>query len=682
MAETFATLCRMCNDRCGLTASVEAGRVTAVKGTPGHPWSDGKLCGKGQTAAEMVNAPDRLTRPLKRIGSRWVEIDLATALDEIAEKLEDLKRTYGARSVAVWKGEGIGFAQQEMLARRFCHALGTPNYFSNDSTCFCSRWIASSLVFGTGLVPDYEHARCITLWGSNPANSHPFQFARIKTARKAGARLIVVDPRNSEVVRSADLHLRPKLGTDGALAWGLMRVLINEDLCDHEFVRGYTLGFKELAAYAQAFTPEAVEHETGVPAAQVIEAARLMAEAAPRSLIYAGNGLEHHVRGTENLRSIACIDALLGSIDRAGGNRWPDSFPLARLTLYHENPLDDLNPIGARAYPLLYKFNQECHTLTGIDTMLTGHPYPVRGLLLTAANPLLSNPRSDKVHRAFAGLDLLVVRDLFLTETARLAHYVLPAASFLERTELHVDATHNRVHLTNAAISRPETQDELAFWRSLAQRLGVGDRFPWENETSLNHWLLKDTGVKLEDIIVKPMGYTFAPLSYEKWRDRPFPTPSGRIEFASSTIANHGFPRLPEYPLGDGGLKTDPDFPFLLISGNRQKNYVGSRYQNRTSQSKATKGPSVTISVTDARDLGITSGDFVTITSRNGALTLASRVVDDTDPGIVQIPFGWAQANVNLLTPDDRNDHVTGFPSLKEVPVHIALAGRIREQDN
>ncbi len=679
MPDTVSTICRMCNDQCGLTATVAGGRVVAVNGTPGHPWNDGKLCGKGQDVIEIVNAPDRLTRPMKRVGSQWVEIDLGTALDEIAEKLEVLKRTYGARSVAVWKGEGVGFAQQEMLARRFCHAWGTPNYFSNDSTCFCSRWIASSLVYGTGLVPDYEHARCITLWGSNPANSHPFHFARIKSARKAGARLIVIDPRNSEVVRSADLHLRPRLGTDGALAWGLMRVLIHEGLYDHEFVKGYTLGFDELAAYAQTFTPEVVERETGVPATQLIEAARLMAEAAPSSLIYAGNGLEHHVRGTENLRSIACIGALLGSIDRVGGSRWPDSFPLARLTLYQENPLDDLNPIGAREYPLLYEFNQECHTLTGIDAMLTGQPYPVRGLLLTAANPLLSNPRSDKVQQAFAGLDLLVVRDLFLTETARLAHYVLPAASFLERTELHVDSTHNRVHLTKAAISRPETQDELAFWRSLAQRLGVGDQFPWENETALNHWLLQDTGVKPEHIIDGPTGYSFAPLSYEKWRDRPFPTQSGRIEFASPSLADRGFPRLPEYPLGDGALKVDPLFPFLLISGNRQKNYVGSRYQNRSSPGNAAKSPFATISAADARDLGIASGDLVTVTSRTGSLTLTSRVADDAAPGIVQIPFGWAQANVNLLTPDDCNDPVTGFPSMKEVPVHIAPAGRIRQ---
>jgi anaerobic selenocysteine-containing dehydrogenase len=459
----------------------------------------------------------------------------------------------------------------------------------------------------------------------------------------------------------------------------LIRVLIQEGKYDRDFVRDYTLGFEELAAYAQAFTPEAVERETGVPGAQVIEAARLMAQAAPRSLIYAGNGLEHHVRGTENLRSIACIDALLGSIDRVGSNRWPDSFPLTRLTLYQENPLDDLDPIGAREYPVLYQFNQECHTLTGIDAMLTGHPYPVRGLLLTAANPLLSNPHSDKVHRAFAGLDLLVVRDLFLTETARLAHYVLPAASFLERTELHVDFAHNRVHLTNAVISRAQNQDELSFWRDLSQRLGIGDMFPWENETSLNHWLLQNTGVKLEDIVGKPMGHSFAPLSYEKWRDRPFPTRSGRIEFASSTLADHGFSRLPEYPLGEGALKVDPDFPFVLISGNRQKKYVGSRYQNRSSLGKAATAPIVTIGDADAQGLGITSGDLVTVTSRTGSLTLACRVSDEADPGIVQIPFGWAKANVNILTPDDRNDPVSGFPSLKEVPVHIAPAGRNRQ---
>ncbi len=206
--------------------------------------------------------------------------------------------------------------------------------------------------------------------------------------------------------------------------------------------------------------------------------ARTLAAAAPRVALYAGNGLEHHENGVNTIRSVAMLDALLGTIGKTGGTRFRAAPELQELTVYDELPLRDLGPLGADRFPVLYETRQECHTMTAVDAILSGEPYPLRAMIVTGANPVLTNANSTRVKAAFEALDLLVVRDLFMTETAALADYVLPAASFLERTELHAHAKHHVLTLTNQVLSLPGVQDEYSFWRDLAARLGAGGVLP------------------------------------------------------------------------------------------------------------------------------------------------------------------------------------------------------------
>ncbi|MEI7557118.1 molybdopterin-dependent oxidoreductase [Candidatus Chlorohelix sp.] len=674
MAEQFEkTLCRMCNDRCALNVVLADGRITKVTGLKGHPWSEGKICIKAKASTDMVYAKDRLLKPLKKVKNDWLEISLEEALDEIAFKLEKLKRKYGARCLSVWKGEAVGFAQQEQHARRFCQALGSPNYFSNDSTCFCARWIAYSLVYGGGLVPDYENADCIVIWGSNPPFSHPFAFEKILKARKNGAKLIVIDPRKNEIARKADLHAMLKPGTDGALAWGLINYLIEKDLYATEFLEHYSIGFDAVQRYARRFTLAYTAKETGIPANLIEQIALNLAKNSPRSLNIVGNGLEHHVNGLENIRAIAFIDAIIGSIDHKGGSRLPEGPGLQDLELYNEIDLSHLNPIGSKKYPLLYNFRQESHTMTGLNSILTGQPYRIRGMLLTAANPVLTNPAANKVKEALSSLELLVVRDLFMTETASLAHYVLPAASFYERSEFHVFPAYNVINLTKKLISLPECQDEYQFWHDLAHRLGLGHYFPWDNESTLNEWLLKDTGITNNDLETNPEGYQYKPITYEKWKNSPFKTPSGKIEFTSGQLEKLGYHSLPEYRFPAYLRQTNPEYPFTLISGSRKKLYNSSRYHNLEQFQKLDPQPYVGIHPEDALQLGIQDYDLVRISSAIGSLEIQAEVLppDAILSGYIQVPYGWSEANVNLITPDDRNDPMSGFPSLKAVPVRI-----------
>ena len=671
--QVFQTLCRMCDDHCALNVYMEEDRVVDIDGYKEHPWNRGRLCSKGRAAVDLVYHPDRLWKPLKRTASGWQEIPLEQALDEIAERLLGIQKRYGERSIGVWKGEAVGFAQQEEMARRFVHAIGSPNYFSNDSLCFNGRWIGYTVVHGAWSVPDYEHTRLVLLWGANPPHAHPNMTQMIMRARRRGAKLVVLDPRLSAVARQADLHAPVRPGTDGALVWGLIRALLERGACDRELVENHSVGFPALEAYARAFTPEVVERETGVPAALVGEIAAALAKAAPAVVNYVGNGLEHHENGINNIRAIAYLDTLLGALDRKGGNRLAEGFPTRRLTLYQERPLTELGPIGAERFPVLYGLRQECHTMTAMDTILSGRPYPLKALLLTGANPAMTNPNTEKVRRALAALELLVVRDLFLTETAQLAHYVLPAASFLERSELHVHAMFQVVTLTKKLLSFPGVQDEYQFWHDLARRLGAAEAFPWKDEEELTRWLLEPTGVSLEQLAGHPEGYPYRSIRYEKWREAPLRTPSGKVEFTSQYLKGLGYPELAEYKPPSYQSSPDPAYPFVLVTGARKLLFYHSRFQNIERFARTGRNPEMEMHPADAARLALADGERVRVRSRVGAIELPVTVTAPNEilPGTLQITHGYRQANVNLLTHDDVFDPISGFPLMKAIQVQV-----------
>lgn len=671
--EIQQTLCRMCDDRCGIDVHLEDGRIVDILGNKDHLWNRGRLCVKARAAVDMVYHPDRILTPLKRTVDGWQQIPLAQALDEIAARLVAVKEQNGARSIGVWKGEAIGFGQQENLARRFVHALGSPNYFSNDSMCYAARYFGFKLVDGAWPVPDLENARCIVLWGANPPYAHPNMTQYVTAARRKGATLVVVDPRLSAIARRADIHANLRPGTDGALAWGLIRQIVESGAYDKDFVERYTVGFRKMVEYAEAFTPEAVEAETGVPAATVRAIARALEGAAPQVAAYVGNGLEHHENGVNNIRAIATLDGLLGALDREGGTFFKEAVPLRDLTLYDEVPLKHLGPLGAERFPVLYDLRQECHSMTAIEAMLRDDPYPLRALIVTGANPASTNPNSTRVLEALKSLDLLVVRDLFMTETAAVADYVLPAASFLERTELHAHAKHQIVSVTRRVVSWPGVQGEYEFWHDLAFRLGIGEYFPWEDETALNRWLLEPTGLTLEELEAHPEGVEYSPARPGRWKETGFDTPSGKVELASQYLKDLGYEELPVYLSPAYRREPDAAYPFVLITGARKLLYLHSRFRNIPRFLTAIPGPEVEMHPDDAVALGVSDGDAVRVTSRIGAVEIPVKVMAPNEilPGSLQITHGWSEANVNLITHDDRFDPISGFPLMKSVEVRV-----------
>jgi len=671
--ELQQTLCRMCDDRCGIDVHLEDGRIVDILGNKDHLWNRGRLCVKARAAVDMVYHPDRILAPLKRTDAGWQQIPLEQALDEIAARLAAVKEQHGARSIGVWKGEAIGFGQQETIARRFAHALGSPNYLSNDSMCYAARYFGFKLVDGAWPVPDLENARCIVLWGANPPYAHPNMTQFVTAARRKGATLVVVDPRLSAIARRADFHANVRPGTDGAFAWGLIHQIVESGAYDKDFVERHTVGFAKVVDYARAFTPEAVEAETGVPAVTVRAIARAMEGAAPQVAAYVGNGLEHHENGVNNIRAIAILDGLLGALDREGGTFFKEAVPLRDLTLYEDVPLKHLGPLGADRFPVLYDLRQECHSMTAIEAILRDDPYPLRALIVTGANPALTNPNSTRVLQAFEALDLLVVRDLFMTETAAVADYVLPAASFLERTELHAHAKYQIVSVTREVVCWQDVQGEYEFWHDLALRLGIGEYFPWEDETALNRWLLEPTGISLEELEAHPEGVEYSPPRPGRWRETGFDTPSGKVEFASQYLMDLGYDELPVYQSPAYRREPDAEYPFVLITGARKLLYLHSRFRNIPRFLTAIPGPEVEMHPDDAARLGVADGETVQVTSRIGSLELPVKVTAPNEilPGSLQITHGWREANVNLITHDDRFDPISGFPLMKSVEVRV-----------
>lgn len=673
------TLCRQCDMRCGLNIHITEGRITDITGFEPHPQNRGRICHKGRAAADLVYDRDRLLKPLKkRPDGTFVEMSYDQALEEIAAKMSEIRTTHGSRALGVWKGEAPGFFQQEEYARRFVHAYGSPNYFSNDSQCYNGRYIGYGVVQGYwNGCPDFENANLIILWGSNLPFSHPPFVKLIANARAKGAKFIVIDPRLVSIGYKADILAQPLPGTDGALAWGLVNYLIQSQSYDRGFVEKYCLGFEQFAQYAKKFTPEAVEKHTGVDQNTVVEIAEMIVHGMPRVINYVGNGLEHHENGINNIRTVASLGGLCGAVDIEGGDFWPEGMEGRKLTLYDELPLIDQKPIGADKYPVLYQFRQECHTMTAMDFMLGKGDYPLRGLIITGANPVITNPNSRKVAQAFASLELLVVRELFLTPTAELAHYVLPAASFLERTELHYHPNYQMVTLTTKVLDIPGVMDEYTFWHSLANRLGFGKKyFPWKNEEEVNRWILEPTGIPLDELKNHPEGYVYRPLTYKKYKNRPFPTPSGKFEFFSQYLKKLGYPELPEYK--PPGYKSRPskEYPFILITGARKYLYYHSRYRNIQRFRTAIPEAEVEIHPKDAHRLGIKNKQKLRVISEIGSLDIPAKIMHEKEilPGILQITHGWDQANVNLLTDDSVNDPISGFPLLKAVQVKLERA--------
>lgn len=674
MTEVKQTVCGICSAGCGMDITFEDGRVVEVDGQVENAFTHGYLCPKGRAVKELLEAPDRLQSPLKKKDQGWQEVSWDEALSFIAGKLEEIKSRYGAQAVAVHVGQaGVG-KEFTPYAQRFSKAFGTPNFSTAGSHCHHSKTMANEYTFGALPVPDYKNSSCIVLWAYNPSVSCPPLMKNINYAMKRGARLIVVDPRATALAKTADVHLKPRPGTDGALALGLINVIIEERLFDRDFVDRWTVGFDRLVELTKEYPPETVEKITWVPASKIREAARLYAQSPP-ACIYPGIAVELHTNGFQAARAISVLQAITGNLDTKGGAVFMPAAKLSSLALSVE---ERISAIGQDEFPLFYKHIKQAQANIYSTAILEGEPYPLKGMIIAGSNPLSTWPNAGKLKRALGSLDFLAVIDHFMTETASLADIVLPAATFLHCDELCDRAGlfgEPRISLSRKVISDDSVIANWMFWAELAVRMGYGDCFPWKTEEEALDYRLKPLGLTAGMLAGMPEGYVYGERLEKKYENDGFRTPSGKVEIYSEELKRYGYDPLPVYQEPAESPVSAPeifrDYPLILTTGARTPGYMHSRYRNLRSLRKLSPEPWVELHRDKAEELGVGEGEFVIVESLRGRVELKVKLAEEIHPEVICMPHGWDEANANILTDNEALDPVTGFPADRSLLVRI-----------
>ena len=645
VARVTSGRCRFCLLHCDLQGQVSGTTLLRVDGDLTGE-TRGFLCQHGRALPSVVHSPERLRRPLLRRGDRLVETSWDEALGFIGERMESVRARFGPEAVAFQTGWPLVRNPLTDWIQRLARAWGTPNVASVASLCETSGRIGQALTVGSKYRHDFGRARTLVAWGKNPTHSAPL-LAHVVTRKATEGRLVVVDPLRTELAAVATEHLAVRPGTDGALALGMVHLLVAEGLVDRPLIDRETVGFEALAGLAQPWSPERTAAVTGVPAAQIVRTARLIATETPTA-IWSGLGVEHHENGVQAVRAIAALEVLC----RRSGEpairedltpvRSPDG-PLPALPRFTTPepvpPPARARPIGAEEYPLFEMFNREAQGMLLARAILEDRPYAVRALVLVGSNALVTSPGSAELARAAERLELLVSVDPFLSASGRRAHVVLPAATFAE-----------------AEGVAPPQHEAWPDWKvvfSLARAMGLGAWFPWQT------W---DEAVRAPRVPV-PTAPELAP-GFEPGSCPPrVGTGSGKIELASGLLARAGHPALPEWR--EPSLQPSPDFPLRLVTGARARAYINSQFRRVARIRLLEPEPLLRVHPDAARTAGLSHGERVAVVSPVGRVELRLAVTTDVRPDVAMMPAGWEEANANLLIDGERRDPITGFPAFR-----------------
>jgi anaerobic selenocysteine-containing dehydrogenase len=669
-------ICYMCTDRCPIKIHVRNGKATQID------IADDAVayCPRWKAQLDFIYHPDRLKYPMKRTGERgagsFTRISWDEALDTTAANLQKAKDKYGAESVVFY----IAYTKEPRpYFHRLVHAFGSPNYCTESSSCFSGTAIATILTYGPDFLPFAIQSitadpasKCKIIWGTGYQDSVPNSWRENLEARKRGLKLIVVDPRRTTIASMADIHLQLRPGTDGALALGMMNIIINQNLHDKEFTEKWTVGFDDLKKLVQEYPPERVAEITWVPAAQIREAALLYATQKPAKIGLSNDSTTHHANGVQNHRAIILLAAITGNMEVAGGNGYPTpNQPINDITL-HERVANMPPGVGSKRFPIWTQRYSEMQSNAIADQIESGDPYPLKAMFSSGLNVQFF-PNSNRMVENLKKLDFIAINEYFPTPTTQLADIVLPIASWLERHILMADYGVEIVRLIQPAIEPVgESWPEWKIYSELAKRLGFGDLF-WDGDfEKCVNYMLEPIHITYEDLKQHPEGINRPlPKRPEKYYEQAgFLTPSGKVEIASSILAEHGLDPLPVYKEPPESPLSRPDlaesYPLVLTSGARLLTYTHSQFRNITQLRQIMPEPQVDINPADATPRGIKSGDKVTISSPRGSIQMTANVTDTILPGVVSLPHHWpVEANVNLLTDDQNLDPISGFPPFK-----------------
>ena len=665
---------------CGMKLHIKDGKLVKVEGDPEHPISQGRLCVRCLTLPEYVHHPQRIIYPMKRVGKRgedkWQRISWDEAMDIICDKIRHYTDNYGAESIIVFGGTG----------REAClyyyplafSSIGTPNccYPLSGWSCYGPRCSITDYILGAGYPeidfagyypdrydnPNYKLPEYIVIWGKNPLMSNPdgFYGHSIIDMMKRGTKIICVDPRIHWLGTRAEHVLQLRPGTDTALALGLLNVIINEDLYDHEFVEKWTYGFEELKERVQEYPPEKVAEITWVPKEQIIEVARIIGTAKPCPIQW-GLAVDENPNGVQLGHAILALIAITGNLDVPGGiTIGPPAALMGKWRMETRSQLPDelwAKRIGAEEWPALSTAMATTHPDETLDTLETGKPYKLRMGWFNSTNFISAtcSAQPDRWYRALQSLEFNVVQDTFMTPTAMaFADIFLPLPTFAEHDG--VVLTHfgrNAIFMgaMNKAFEVGECKSDIEVCIELGKRLHP-EHWPWDTaEEFFNDQLKPEFGFDFNDLREK--GVFQPPYEYKKYEkgllrfdgEPGFNTVTGMVELCSTLFEAWGEDPLPYYQEPHYSPYSTPElfkeYPFILTTGARAFTSFHSEHRQVPSLREITPDPIVEINPEAAEKLGIKDGDWVYLENMFGKCKQKVKLTKTINPKVVHASHGW-----------------------------------------
>jgi anaerobic selenocysteine-containing dehydrogenase len=659
-----------CPDACGVLITVEDGRATRIQGDPNHPVTRGFLCAKVAKYLDRVYSPDRVLYPFRRIGPKgsracnqqdFRRISWDEALDEIATRLQQVKREYGAEAILPYSyGGTLGVLNGASMDRRFFHRLGASQL--DRTICAIAGEAGIKSVYGAkiGTEPEqFAHSRCIVAWGANIHGNNVHLWPFIEEARRNGAKLVVIDPYRTRTAACADWYLPINPGTDVALALAMMRVIINEGLYDGDYVAQHTCGFDQLREHVQEYSPERVACWTGISAEDIVKLAREYATKHPAA-IRLNYGIQRSENGGMAVRAVCMLPCLVGSWKQVGGGlqlSTSEGYGINKEALQRA----DFKPSLTR----VVNMSKLGHALNELDNPL------VKALFVYSSNPAAVAPNHNAVVRGLLRPDLFtVVHEQFFTDTTDYADIILPATTFFEHKDIQTGYGHYYMQMSEQAIDPlGECRSNVDLFRELSLRMGFDDACFGESVDDMIDVALSSPHPHLQDInrarlereghvrLNLPLDSNGAYLPFACG----FPTPNGKALLYNQDLAAQGLDPVASFvPPTESRHSGDPRYPLELLA-RKCDNYLNSTFSNLPSHRKMETPELLEISRADAEHRGIGDGDRVRVFNGRGEILLTACVNGATQLGVVAARLNWAKLsgqarNINVLTSERLTD--------------------------
>ncbi len=722
------TICTCCDAHCSVVTESRNGRVVRVRSSDNPIFRD-NICMKGIVAPKGFANPNRILHPLKRVGERgsgeWQQVTWEEAMADIGSRLKGIIADHGPEAWAVSTSQW-NTCTDHGLGRRLMNHVGSPNWTSGVALCAGNTAAVNRFTYGWFPFGDFQNTKVIFLMGHNPRrHSWTPVYNMIRQAQANGAKLIVADPRHSSSAKRADIWLPLKVGSDAALMFGFLKVVIDEQHYDKDFVANWTIGFEDLRKRVDEYPLERVADLTGCDPEMIARAARMYATEGPAVIPWTPI-TDMQRNSTSAIRLQTFLRSICGYLDVPGGELLhgfnPDVINESEIEMHHVlSDEQKMKQLGSDQYPAFtyrgqQRFCEPTQKVWGQEyanlvmgcymtppsslfrAMAGEGPYPVRAFFFIGNNPMMSYANMNLIIKAMMNQDLIVAHEQFMTPSAQLADYVLPADSWLERPWLSDGwGWSSTVRTSEKSMDPPgECRSTFEFWKLLAGALDQPEVVPWKTVEEFYDSRLQKLGVSWKEFVANTDVHFKTPR-FRKYLKTGFATPTGKVELRSAALEEMGFDPLPYFREDP---PVDPEYPLKLFTGVREDGFFQTGHRHIEEMRSRHPEPELFISPDTAKAYKLEEGEWAEIENELATISAKVAIKDAMPDGLVRIPHGWWKPEMEQgagklsgalkysdaqLCRDDEDflDREQGIPHLKGVPCQIVkVTSSVTKQAN